>query len=68
MLTTRGFSVDLTEIKGHDHDYRKRSAEINPMIWDFFKKHRLEEDPKNQLYNWDNVRPVVEEIREEGAN
>lgn len=67
MLTTRGFSVDLTEIKGHDHDYGNRSDEINRMIWDFFRKHRLEEDPKNQLYNWDNVKPIIEELREEGA-
>ncbi len=67
MLTSRGFSVELTEIKGHNHDYRNRAAEINLMIWDFFKKHRLEGGPIHQVYNWDKVNPVVEELREEGG-
>ena len=68
MLTSRGFSVDLTEIKGHNHDYKSRSVEINPMIWDFFKKHQLADQPQHRLYNWDKVRPVIEEVREERGN
>jgi predicted esterase len=65
MLTSRGFSVELTEIKGHNHDYGARSDEINRMIWAFFKKHRLEDEPAHQLFDWTNVKPVVEEIYEE---
>lgn len=62
MLTSRGFSVELTEIKGHDHDYGDRSDEINKMIWNFFKKHKLEDEPVHQLFDWTNVKPVVEEL------
>lgn len=64
MLTSRGFSVELTEIKGHDHDYGARSTEINKMIWTFFQKHRLDDAPRHQLYDWENVKPVVQEIFE----
>lgn len=68
MLTSRGFSVELTEIKGHDHDYADRAAEINRMIWDFFKKHQLEDEPVHQLFDWTNVKPVVEEVFERGGD
>jgi len=62
MLTSRGFIAELNEIKGHGHEYGDRSAEINPMIWNFFSKHRLEGSPVHQIYNWDKVKPVVSEI------
>jgi polyhydroxybutyrate depolymerase len=64
MLTSRGFSVDLTEIEGHNHDYGRRSDEINKMIWQFFLKHRLEGEPVQQLYNWENVRHEDIELSE----
>ena len=53
MLTSRGFTVELNEIKDHTHDYGRRSNEINPMIWNFFKQHRLEQDQIFQHYRWD---------------
>ncbi|MGD9588572.1 MAG: PHB depolymerase family esterase [Pyrinomonadaceae bacterium] len=62
MLTSRGFTAELNEIKGHAHEYGDRSVEINKMIWDFFQKHRLENAPVHQIYNWDKVKPVVSEI------
>lgn len=52
MLTSRGFDVEMNEIKDHTHDYSRRSVEINKMIWDFFKQHRLSKDPIYQLYRW----------------
>jgi poly(3-hydroxybutyrate) depolymerase len=64
MLTSRGFSVDLTEIEGHNHNYGRRSDEINKMIWEFFSKHRLEGKPVHQLYNWDNVKHENIELSE----
>ena len=39
--TKRGFSVELTEIPNHDHNYYKRSAEINAKAWEFLKQHKL---------------------------
>lgn len=44
-LRSRGFPAELTEIKGHTHDYYGRSNEINAGVWAFFQKHRLETDP-----------------------
>lgn len=64
MLTSRGFSVELTEIEGHNHDYGARSAEINKMIWTFFRKHRLESEPIHQLYNWEHIKPVLKQVSE----
>lgn len=52
MLTSRGFDVEMTEIKNHTHDYGRRSAEINKMIWEFFKRHTLNTDPLYQYYRW----------------
>lgn len=52
MLTSRGFDVEMNLIVNHTHDYSQRSAEINLMIWDFFKQHRLDKDPVYQNYRW----------------
>ena len=37
----RGFTAELTEIPNHDHNYYKRSPEINAKAWEFLKQHRL---------------------------
>jgi poly(3-hydroxybutyrate) depolymerase len=39
--TKRGFTAELTEIPNHDHNYYKRSAEINAKVWEFLKQHKL---------------------------
>lgn len=39
--TKRGFTAELTELPNHDHNYYKRSAEINAKAWEFLKQHRL---------------------------
>ena len=44
-LKARGFPADLTEMKGHTHDYYGRSNEINAGVWSFLAQHRLEADP-----------------------
>ena len=49
-LNARGFSVELTEIKGHTHRYYDRAAEINRDAWSFLKKHELSEDPRYEQY------------------
>jgi predicted esterase len=51
-LNTRGFNVQLNEIKGHTHNYYERSVEINKSVWAFLKAHELGADPKYECYNW----------------
>lgn len=45
MLKTAGIPAELTEIRGHTHNYYSRSGEINAQVWAFLKQHRLERDP-----------------------
>lgn len=52
MLNTYGFKAELTEIKGHTHDYYGRSVEINKSVWEFLTKHELSADPKYQQHKW----------------
>ena len=49
-LVHLGFPTELTEIKGHTHDYYGRSGEINKAAWAFLQKQRLESEPKYQEY------------------
>jgi predicted esterase len=48
-LKAHGFDVTLTEIAGHDGE----DGQINGRVWDFLRKHRLEDDPK---YHSNNIR------------
>jgi poly(3-hydroxybutyrate) depolymerase len=52
-LNNRGFGVQLTEIKGHTHDYYGRASEINKQVWAFLQQHTLEQDPHYQQYTVD---------------
>jgi predicted esterase len=49
-LKGRGFDVEVTVIKGHDHWYYDRAAEFNRDAWAFLKRHELGEDPKYTVY------------------
>ncbi len=51
LLLSRNFPVELTEIKGHTHDYYSRSSSINKEAWAFLQKQKLEGEPKYQVYN-----------------
>ena len=44
-LNAKGFSVELTELPGHDHWYYDLAPKINRAAWDFLKKYELESDP-----------------------
>jgi len=46
----KGFRVELLEIPGHDHDYYRRSDEINRKAWDFLSPIRLEKDARFKTY------------------
>ncbi len=48
LLNRQDFNVELTEIKGHTHDYYGRSSEINKAAWAFLQGRRLEKDPQYQ--------------------
>ncbi len=52
LLNKHGFNAELNEIKGHTHDYYGRSAEINQNVWDFFKQHKLDGEPKYERYKF----------------
>jgi poly(3-hydroxybutyrate) depolymerase len=49
-LVELGYPILLTEIKGHTHDYYRRSDQINKEVWTFLREQRLEKDPKYQEY------------------
>jgi poly(3-hydroxybutyrate) depolymerase len=49
-LNAHGFNLQLTEIKGHTHDYYTPSGGINKQVWTFLKDHKLGAEPKYQQY------------------
>ncbi|HZF12328.1 MAG TPA: PHB depolymerase family esterase [Thermoanaerobaculia bacterium] len=51
-LNTRGFTAELTEIKGHTHFYYDRAGEINHSAWEFLKKHELAGEPKYEQHQF----------------
>ncbi|MCI0487526.1 MAG: dienelactone hydrolase family protein [Blastocatellia bacterium] len=51
-LNSREFSVELTEISNHGHNYYDRSKEINKSAWEFLSKQELAQDPLFQRYTF----------------
>ena len=49
-LNKEGFDAQLTEIKGHTHDYYGRSGEINKAVWAFLHDKQLDFPPQFQQY------------------
>lgn len=52
MLIKSGFSVDLVEMKGHDHWYYDLAPKINATAWTFLKDKKLSEDPRYTRYSF----------------
>ena len=50
LLVGAGFSVDLIEMKGHDHWYYDLAPKINATAWTFLKDKKLAEDPRYTQY------------------
>lgn len=50
VLNARGFNSQLTEIKGHTHDYYGSAGDINKQAWAFLKDHKLPAEPRFQQY------------------
>lgn len=53
MLVNSGFSVDLVEMKGHDHWYYDLAPKINATAWTFLKDKKLAEDPRYTRYTFE---------------
>ena len=51
-LNAKGFSVELTEMPGHDHWYYDLAPKINLKAWEFLKIHELETDPVYQTFQF----------------
>jgi predicted peptidase len=51
-LKEAGFTIELTEIAGHDHWYYDKASKFNNTAWEFLKKVELDAEPKYQKYNW----------------
>ena len=49
-LLGRGFSVQLTEIAGHNHNYYSRADVINRDVWEFLRKQNLGANPFYKKY------------------
>jgi len=47
-----GLPFELTEIKGHDHNYYARADEINRQAWKFLAAHSLSEDPEFERHQF----------------
>lgn len=65
-LKGRGFPVELTVMKGHDHWYYDLAPEINRNAWAFLKKYELNAEPRYETYTYtgspDEVNAAVKEI------
>ncbi len=51
VLKDRGFPIEVTVLKGHDHWYYDLASEINRQAWAFLERHELKEDPRYVAYN-----------------
>jgi len=51
-LKERGFPIEVTVMKGHDHWYYDLAPQINRNLWDFLKRYELNEDPRYEAYNF----------------
>ncbi len=51
MLNRRGFSVQLTEIPNHDHNYYMIAKEVNARAWNFLNQYELSGEPHYERYS-----------------
>jgi tetratricopeptide (TPR) repeat protein len=52
LLNSRGFSVQLIEMPGHDHWYYDLAPKINETAWEFLKIHELSAEPHFEEYKF----------------
>lgn len=51
-LKEKGFDVELSVIKGHDHWYYDLAPKINEQLWNYLKKYELAEEPAYEQYQF----------------
>ena len=51
-LKQRGFPVELTIVPFHDHWYYDIAPDINKLLWNFLKRHSLEEEPAYEPHSF----------------
>ncbi len=51
-LKERGFPIEVSVIKGHDHNYYGTASKTNAAVWAFLKGIELQADPKFQQVNF----------------
>ncbi len=49
-LKAHGFPVQLSEMKGHDHDYYSVAGTINKAVWEFLSASQLPDKPHWEKY------------------
>jgi predicted esterase len=51
VLKERGFPIEVTVLKGHDHWYYDLAPDINRQAWAFLERYELKEDPRYVAYS-----------------
>jgi predicted esterase len=46
---SQGFTIEVSEMPGHDHWYYDLAPDINQKAWDFLKKYELPSEPKYSI-------------------
>ncbi|MGZ8842849.1 MAG: dienelactone hydrolase family protein [Pyrinomonadaceae bacterium] len=67
-LRAKGFTIDVTEMPGHDHWYYDLAPEINAAAWAFLKRYDLPNEPRYTEYvgmgTAGNANKLITEINE----
>lgn len=67
-LRAKGFTIDVTEMPGHDHWYYDLAPEINAAAWEFLKRYELSNEPRYAEYagmgTGANANKLIAEINE----
>jgi len=68
---SKGFTLEVTEMPGHNHWYYDLAPSINASAWEFLKKYELTSDPRYSPYVGTGVsasaNKLIEEINALGA-
>ncbi len=51
-LKEKGFDVEMTIMKGHNHWYYDLAPKINEQLWNYLKKYELTEEPEYEQYQF----------------
>ena len=62
---SKGFTVEVTEMPGHNHWYYDLAPSINASAWEFLKQHELTSDPQYSPYVGTGVAASVNKLVEE---